>query len=130
MKPSLPTEKQIITAQQIAEKLGRGVPEQALKSELAIRMWTNSKKGQLSEQDIEGIIPPRRYERLLAAIEWYQQKSQFERIACPHDGVALVGQQAYGHVNLQCPVCDFRVVRIPAHIEKLYWEACDASPDE
>lgn len=123
MKPDIPTEEQIAVAEQIAEKLGRSLPGQVLVSELALRMWTKSMKGRLSESELKGTIPPKRYERLMSAITWYQQETYFERMACPVDGTVLEGIHVLGNVSLRCPCCDFQTTHIPEHIIKLYKEA-------
>ncbi len=123
MKPKEPTDRQIATAQQIATKLGRAVPDEVIHSELKIRMWINSMKGRLSEFEQQAIIQPKMYEQMLAAIAWYQEETYFERITCPHDNTILEGAQALGHVYLRCQVCDFQTQQIPQHIMKLFKEA-------
>ena len=129
MKPEKPTEKQINMAQQIADKLNRSIPGPALVSELTLRMWVNSVKGRLSESEIKEIVPPKRYEFLLNAIEWYQRQSHFERITCPVDAAALVGVEFRGHINLRCPVCGCQSP-VPSQIEKRYMEARHAHTTE
>lgn len=123
MKPEKPTELQIATAQLIATKLGRAVPDEVLHSELRIRMWINSMKGRLSEIELQAIIQPKMYEQMLAAITWYQKETYFERITCPHDSTILEGAHALGHVCLRCPICNFQTQQIPQHIMKLFKEA-------
>ena len=123
MKPSKPTKSQIAKAQLIADRLKRNIPEQALGSELVMRMWIKSVLGLLSEKEQQEVSKPKMHEQLLAAITWDQNEPGLKKLLCPIDGVLLEGFQVYGHVGLRCHSCDYRVRQLPQNIFKLYMEA-------
>lgn len=132
VKPYKPTDKQIATAQLIAGKLARPIPTQALESELVMRMWTKSVLGLLSEKEQHNVSPVKRHEHLLAAITWYQNAANSEKLMCPLDGAVLEGEQHFGSVSLRCPCCGFKQRQIPPQIFKQFKEAChgDQPPSE
>ncbi len=65
------------------------------------------------------------YERILSAVEWYQNETYFNPLVCRDDGEKLIGRGHLGHVHLECPHCGLRHYEIPAHVDKLYCEAHD-----
>jgi hypothetical protein len=46
-KSKLPTQEQLVSAHELASRLKKTVPHEALTTELKLRMWVNSNRGKL-----------------------------------------------------------------------------------
>lgn len=65
------------------------------------------------------------HERVLVAVEWYQNGTSFDPLTCRDDGTKLIGRAHIGHVHLECPQCGLRQYEIPPYVLELYYKEND-----
>jgi hypothetical protein len=65
------------------------------------------------------------HERVLVAVEWYQNGTYFDPLVCRNDGTKLIGRAYLGSPYLECPQCGLRQYEIPPYVFELYHKEND-----